>query len=127
MLAIPKVMKHKPRKREGMSEEHLKMIRKLPCVVTGRRPVEAHHLLQGPGVIRGMGYKSADQWAIPIHREVHHELHNFGNDQVFFERQGLTQQRWLVNFGMQVVITQRCAELWSCILRSGRNIEVIND
>ncbi len=89
MLAIPKVMKHKPRKREGMSEEHLKMIRKLPCVVTGRRPVEAHHLLQGPGVIRGMGYKSADQWAIPIHREVHHELHNFGNDQVFFERQGI--------------------------------------
>lgn len=90
MLALPKVTKHIPRKREGMSDTHLKMIRKLPCVVTGRRPVEAHHLLTGPGIVRGMAYKSADCWAVPITKEVHDEIHNrFGNDYTYFQQRGI--------------------------------------
>jgi len=89
MLAIPKVMKHKPRKREGMSEKHLEMIRQLPCVVTGRRPVEAHHLLRGPSVVRGIGIKAEDKWAIPVHPEVHHEIHALGNDQAYLEKHGI--------------------------------------
>jgi len=99
MLAIPKVMKHKPRKREGMSEKHLEMIRQLPCVVTGRRPVEAHHLLRGPNVVRGMGMKAQDRWAVPVHADVHRKLHAFGNDYVYF-------QQWAINS------TALAEELW---------------
>ena len=90
MLAIPKKIYHKPRKREGMSERHLEMIRQLPCVVTGRRPAEPHHLLKGPGVVRGMGMKSADKWAIPTHAEIHRAAHNAGNDFAYFEGLGIT-------------------------------------
>lgn len=89
MLAISKKTYHKPRKREGMSEAHLKMIRQLSCVVTGRRPVEAHHLLRGPGIVRGIGFKAEDKWAIPVHAEIHREIHALGNDQAYLERYGI--------------------------------------
>lgn len=89
MLAISKKTYHKPRKREGMSEKHLDMIRQLPCVVTGRRPVEAHHLLRGPGIVRGMGMKAEDRWAIPVSPYVHNEIHVVGNDQAYLERYGI--------------------------------------
>lgn len=89
MLAIPKKTYHKPRKREGMSERHLEMIRQLPCVVTGRRPVEAHHLLRGPGIVRGMSIKAEDRWAIPVHSEIHHEIHRLGNDEAYLNKHGI--------------------------------------
>lgn len=102
MLAIPKVMKRIPRKREGMSEAHLKMIRQLPCVVTGRRPVEAHHLLRGPGIVRGMSIKAQDRWAIPVHVEIHREIHKLGNDEAYLDKHGingtaLAQDLWNVS------------------------------
>lgn len=102
MLAIPKVMKRIPRKREGMSEKHLEMIRQLPCVVTGRRPVEAHHLLRGPGIVRGMSIKAQDRWAIPVHVEIHREIHKLGNDEAYLDKHGingtaLAQDLWNVS------------------------------
>lgn len=58
------------------SPKYLKYVRTLPCVVTGKSPVEAHHLIghhEG-----GMGMKSSDYYAIPLSPEIHRELHDHG-------------------------------------------------
>ena len=58
-------------KREGMSERHLELIRKLPCCVGGDHPGgEAHHLKLGTKE-RGMGLRSTDKNTVPMCHEHH--------------------------------------------------------
>jgi hypothetical protein len=68
-------------RRPGMSETHLERIRLLPCCISGRLTgVEAHHLKAGPARgERGIGLKSADWWAVPLHWELHAELERLGS------------------------------------------------
>lgn len=67
----------------GWSEEHLRWIRKQPCLVTGHTPCDAHHLLKVPsnlGAGRGMGLRNADIFAVPLdHWQAHMPLHDNGN------------------------------------------------
>jgi hypothetical protein len=58
------------------SKKYLDVVRALPCAVTGRYGVEAHHLIgHGQG---GMGLKSSDFLAFPLSPELHRELHDHG-------------------------------------------------
>lgn len=58
-------------KREGMSDKHLEMIRKLPCCVGMDHPGgEAHHLKLGTKE-RGIGLRSTDKNAVPMCHEHH--------------------------------------------------------
>lgn len=67
--------------REGMSGAYLILIRGLPCVICGRLPVEAHHLLRTGE--RGLSRKSSDRWAIPLCPECHRALHGHGDEEAF--------------------------------------------
>lgn len=60
-------------KREGNSELHLELIRKLPCIITGHEPAgTAHHLKSGPArKERGLGQKATDEWSLPINWNDH--------------------------------------------------------
>lgn len=78
----PSVNPNKPKedkraKREGNSERHLKLIRQLSCCVSGRTPVDPHHLKIRSE--RGMGMRSTDQWAVPLHRDLHMDVEKFAS------------------------------------------------
>ena len=73
--------------REGMSANHLAMIRQLPCVVTGEPASEAHHILRTGE--HGMGRRSSDRWAIPLSTVAHRALHAAGDEEVFLIGHGI--------------------------------------
>lgn len=80
-------------KRPGMSEDHLALIRKLPCCVCLRTPCgEAHHLKNTPDKERGIGLRSSDKWAVPTCHE-HHvhgvELAGTRNELSWFKARGV--------------------------------------
>lgn len=58
------------------SKKYLDFVRSMPCAITGKEQVEAHHLIgHGQG---GMGLKSSDLLAFPLCPELHRELHDHG-------------------------------------------------
>lgn len=78
-------------KRPGMSEEHLALIRKMPCCVTLKVPAgECHHIKSGTGE-RGIGLRSTDRWAVPLSHEKHMELERVGsrNEVKWFHDHGI--------------------------------------
>ena len=80
-------------KREGDSEPHLALIRRLPCCVCGHfGATKAHHLLRVTGKSRGMGMKNADKWAIPLCNDppngCHRRLHACGNEEAWLTAVG---------------------------------------
>lgn len=78
-------------KREGNSKRHLELIRKLPCCVTGKRPVDCHHLKEGLAHERGIGRKATDRWAVPLSRSKHEEVERVGsrNEWAWFKKHGI--------------------------------------
>lgn len=82
---IPRTV-HRPAKqpRPGDSAAHVAMVRQLPCVVCGKRPVEAHHLLRvGDQLPKGMSRKNEDRWCVPLCAAHHHDLHWHGDEEAF--------------------------------------------
>lgn len=78
--------------RPGMSEEHLALIRQMPCAVCLTMPAgEAHHLKQGTGE-RGMAIRSSDRWAVPLCPADHGEVERAGsrNETTWFAGRGIT-------------------------------------
>lgn len=80
--------------RRGDSPEHLRYIRKLPCVVWQTAGAEAHHLVRVPddmGSRRGMAMKELDCFAIPLSHTPHMELHDGPLDEAefLFEHAGI--------------------------------------
>jgi hypothetical protein len=68
--------KKRPREK---SEPHLKFVRKLPCLITGKYGVDPAHIRYGDPFYgkpdTGIGQKPHDRWTVPLHREVHIEQH----------------------------------------------------
>lgn len=54
-------------------------LKTLPCVLTGRTPVDAAHIsTANPGyghLGRGKGRKASDRWAVPLCRQLHDMQH----------------------------------------------------
>lgn len=79
----------KPEKSKG----YLAWLHELPCVVSGRRPVEAAHVNYANPAFgalgRGKGQKASDRWALPLHPEAHAAQHNHGNEQEWWLTQGI--------------------------------------
>lgn len=77
--------------RDGNSQRHLELIRKLPCCVCPRVPGgEAHHL-KATG-LRGMGMRSPDKCAVPMCHQCHVEgVERAGskNELAWFEKRGI--------------------------------------
>ena len=63
-------------RREGNCEEHRRLIKMLPCCVTGKAaPNDGHHLKSGPAKgERALGRRATDRWLVPLCRQAHDEL-----------------------------------------------------
>jgi hypothetical protein len=81
----------KKRPREH-SEPHLKFIRRLPCVVCGKRDVEAAHIRSGAlrhGKPEGAtSEKPHDRWSLPLCTAHHREQHSM-NELAFYAQFGI--------------------------------------
>lgn len=81
--------KKQPRER---AEAHLAFIRTLPCLVTGKTPVEAAHVRYGdarygkPKV--GMAEKPDDHWAVPLSPDEHRRQHSM-NERAYWQSVGI--------------------------------------
>jgi hypothetical protein len=75
------------------SKGYLVWLHELPCLITGRRPVEAAHVnyaSQGVGAFgRGKSQKASDRWAVPLHPDTHRAQHDFGDERRWWELQGI--------------------------------------
>lgn len=67
--------------RTGMSPEHLRLIRQLPCCVCpDHRQIEAHHLKSGGAkAVRGISLKATDRHAVPLCFEHHRAIERIGS------------------------------------------------
>jgi hypothetical protein len=65
-------------------KEHLKFVAKHPCLVCGRQPSDAHHLRFAQP--RALGTKVSDEFAVPLCRTHHRNLHQTGNEIGWWEK-----------------------------------------
>lgn len=67
------------RAKRAKSEPYLQWIRQLPCIVSGRHPVDAAHLSTHNSRYghagRARSSKSSDRWALPLSRDLHRQSH----------------------------------------------------
>jgi len=79
----------RPRREDG---KHLAWIRTLPCLVTGKRPVEAAHIRYADPVYGkrdvGKQEKPDDRWVVPLHPDMHREQHG-GSEKAFWLKHGI--------------------------------------
>lgn len=72
--------------------KYLDFIRQLPCIVTGRRPVEAAHISFAEpryGKLgRGKASKESDLWTVPLHPDEHRKQHD-GNERAYWQSVGI--------------------------------------
>jgi hypothetical protein len=66
------------RPRRYRDKEHLKFVAAQACVVCGREPSEAHHLRFAQP--RALGRKVSDEFAVPLCRIHHREVHDHGDE-----------------------------------------------
>lgn len=73
-------------------EQHLRWLGTLPCVITGRRPVEVAHIrFADPSYGKretGMAEKPDDRWALPLSPVLHREQHA-GSERLFWAKYGI--------------------------------------
>jgi len=91
------------------AEAHLKWIRTLPCLLTGRRDtVEAAHVRYGnPEYAKpqsGMGEKPHDRWTVPLIRALHRE----GPE----SQHGNNERAWWAHRGVDPLAV--ASALWGC-------------
>jgi hypothetical protein len=76
------------------SQKHLEKIRQHPCLICGVLTVDAHHLRIDMS-LKGMGMKPGDEYAVPLCRTHHRELHDYGNERLWWALQGIDPMEWL--------------------------------
>jgi hypothetical protein len=63
---------------------HLRFVASQPCLVCGRQPSDPHHLRFAQP--RALGMKVSDEFTVPLCRGHHRELHQAGNEVVWWEK-----------------------------------------
>jgi hypothetical protein len=80
VLALPEAKRLK-------DKQHLRFVAKQPCLVCGREPSDPHHLRFAQ--YRGLGLKVGDEFAVPLCRAHHRELHRAGKEVDWWARIGI--------------------------------------
>ena len=76
-----------PEAKRLRDKQHLRFVAKQPCLVCGREPCDAHHLRFAQS--RGLGLKVSDEFAVPLCRAHHRELHRAGKEVDWWARTGI--------------------------------------
>ena len=108
--------KDKREDRDGNSEKHLEIIRKLPCCIPGCSKLpggQAHHL-KATG-LRGMALRSPDKFAVPMCPE--HHLNGV-------ERAGSRNElAWFSKHGIEAL--ELAAALWAASPDTARMMKIV--
>jgi len=72
-----------PEPRRIRDKEHLKFVGRQPCLICARTPSDAHHLRFAQ--LRALGRKVSDEFTVPLCRGHHRQVHQTGNEPVFWE------------------------------------------
>lgn len=87
----PKETTYFPKRKSPKNAGYLAFLRKLPCCVTGSRPVEAAHISFADPYWghygRARGTKAPDRWALPLSPEEHRKQHS-GSEHSYWENLG---------------------------------------
>jgi hypothetical protein len=73
--------------RRVRDREHVKYIAKQPCLVCGRSPSDAHHLRFAQN--RALGSKVSDEFAVPLCRGHHREVHKCDDEIEWWQNAGI--------------------------------------
>ena len=68
------------------SNKYIKSLHGKPCLVCGFAS-EAHHVTYAEP--NAMGMKVGDNWCVPLCHAHHMELHNFGDERLWWAMQGV--------------------------------------
>jgi hypothetical protein len=68
-------------------KNHLRFVASQNCLVCGRNPSQAHHILFAQP--RAMSRKVSDEWTVPLCVIHHRALHDCGGEQKWWSRQNL--------------------------------------
>ena len=73
--------------RRYRSREHLRYVAQQACLICGRKQSDPHHLryLQP----RALGRKVSDEFAVPLCRSHHREVHRAGDEQAWWQAAGI--------------------------------------
>jgi Rad52/22 family double-strand break repair protein len=73
-----------PEPKRLRDKAHLKFVASQPCLVCGRGPSDPHHLRFAQP--RAIGLKVSDEFTVPLCRGHHRELHQAGNEEIWWQR-----------------------------------------
>ena len=76
-----------PEPRRVRDREHLKFVAGHPCLICGRRPADPHHLRFAQS--RALGRKVSDEFAVPLCRGHHREVHRSGDEPAWWRKFGI--------------------------------------
>ena len=76
-----------PKERRIRNPEHLKFVRRQPCLVCGRRPTHAHHVRFAQA--RALGLKVSDEFTVPLCSVHHDAVHKTGDERTWWARRAI--------------------------------------
>jgi hypothetical protein len=76
-----------PTARRIRDREHVKSVAKLPCLICGRRPADAHHVRFAQS--RALGRKVSDEFTVPLCRGHHREVHRCSDEAAWWSKVGI--------------------------------------
>jgi len=76
-----------PAPRRLRDRDHVRLVAKQPCLICGRRPVDAHHLRFAQS--RALGRKVSDEFTVPLCRGHHREVHRCGDEAAWWKKAGI--------------------------------------
>ena len=76
-----------PEPRRIRDRDHVKFVARLPCLICGRQPSDAHHLRFAQS--RALGRKASDEFTVPLCRGHHREVHRGGDELAWWTSAGI--------------------------------------
>jgi hypothetical protein len=76
-----------PEPRRIRDRDHLRFVTQQDCLICGRKPSDAHHLRFTQH--RALGRKVSDEFAVPLCRGHHREIHRSGDEVLWWQKVGI--------------------------------------
>ena len=97
-----------PEPRRVRNKIHLRLVAKQACLICGRRPSDAHHLRFAQP--RGLGLKVSDEFAVPLCRGHHREVHRAGDEARWWtttgvDAIGIARKLWIETHPIQIPVS----------------------